>query len=138
MNSQLRQAELTHITHRSLLHAPAAVLALALVMLASCGASEEQMAQQMLEQARTALRHKQYSEARDSILSLRQKHPTAINARRQGILLLDSIELQAAADSLTGAQGEDWERLDVKRRFYERKLLEDQKRAARDKQTSTE
>lgn len=125
-------------THPSLLHAPAAVLALAIVMLASCGASEEQMAQQMLEQARTALRHKQYSEARDSILSLRQKHPTAINARRQGILLLDSIELQAAADSLTRAQGEDWERLDVKRRFYERKLLEDQKRAARDKQTSRE
>ncbi len=124
--------------HPSLLHAPALVLALALAMLASCGASEEQMAQQMLEQARTALRHKQYSEARDSILSLRHKHPTAINARRQGILLLDSIELQAAADSLTGAQGEDWERLDVKRRFYERKLLEDQKRAARDKQTSRE
>lgn len=121
--------------HLSIKHALAAALTLLLVMLSACASNEEREAQQMLQQARSALRHRLYSEARDSILSLRKKHPTAINARKQGILLLDSIELQAAADSLTKAEGNEWERLDVKRKFYERKLQEDQKRALRELQT---
>lgn len=121
--------------HLSIKHTLAAALTLLLVMLSACARNEEREAQQMLQQARSALRHRLYSEARDSILSLRKKHPTAINARKQGILLLDSIELQAAADSLTKAEGNEWERLDVKRKFYERKLQEDQKRALRELQT---
>ena len=121
--------------HLSSKHTLAAALTLLLVMLSACASNEEREAQQMLQQARSALRHRLYSEARDSILSLRKKHPTAINARKQGILLLDSIELQAAADSLTKAEGNEWERLDVKRKFYERKLQEDQKRALRELQT---
>ena len=121
--------------HLSIKHTLAAALTLLLVMLSACASNEEREAQQMLQQARSALRHRLYSEARDSILSLRKKHPTAINARKQGILLLDSIELQAAADSLTKAEGNEWERLDVKRKFYERKLREDQKRALRELQT---
>lgn len=121
--------------HLSIKHTLAAALTLLLVMLSACASNEERKAQQMLQQARSALRHRLYSEARDSILSLRKKHPTAINARKQGILLLDSIELQAAADSLTKAEGNEWERLDVKRKFYERKLQEDQKRALRELQT---
>ena len=121
--------------HLSIKHTLAAALTLLLVMLSACASNEEREAQQMLQQARSALRHRLYSEARDSILSLRKKHPTAINARKQGILLLDSIELQAAADSLTKAEGNEWERLDVKRKFYERKLQEDQKRALRELQT---
>ena len=121
--------------HLSIKHTLAAALTLLLVMLPACASNEEREAQQMLQQARSALRHRLYSEARDSILSLRKKHPTAINARKQGILLLDSIELQAAADSLTKAEGNEWERLDVKRKFYERKLQEDQKRALRELQT---
>lgn len=121
--------------HLSIKHTLAAALTLLLVMLSACASNEEREAQQMLLQARSALRHRLYSEARDSILSLRKKHPTAINARKQGILLLDSIELQAAADSLTKAEGNEWERLDVKRKFYERKLQEDQKRALRELQT---
>ena len=121
--------------HLSIKHPLAAALTLLLVMLSACASNEEREAQQMLQQARSALRHRLYSEARDSILSLRKKHPTAINARKQGILLLDSIELQAAADSLTKAEGNEWERLDVKRKFYERKLQEDQKRALRELQT---
>ena len=119
----------------SIKHTLAAALTLLLVMLSACASNEEREAQQMLQQARSALRHRLYSEARDSILSLRKKHPTAINARKQGILLLDSIELQAAADSLTKAEGNEWERLDVKRKFYELKLQEDQKRALRELQT---
>ena len=121
--------------HLSIKHTLAAALTLLLVMLSACASNEEREAQQMLQQARSALRHRLYSEARDSILSRRKKHPTAINARKQGILLLDSIELQAAADSLTKAEGNEWERLDVKRKFYERKLQEDQKRALRELQT---
>lgn len=121
--------------HLSIKHTLATALTLLLVMLSACASNEEREAQQMLQQARSALRHRLYSEARDSILSLRKKHPTAINARKQGILLLDSIELQAAADSLTKAEGNEWERLDVKRKFYERKLQEDQKRALRELQT---
>ena len=121
--------------HLSIKHTLTAALTLLLVMLSACASNEEREAQQMLQQARSALRHRLYSEARDSILSLRKKHPTAINARKQGILLLDSIELQAAADSLTKAEGNEWERLDVKRKFYERKLQEDQKRALRELQT---
>mgnify|MGYP004561627483 FL=1 len=121
--------------HLSIKHTLAAALTFLLVMLSACASNEEREAQQMLQQARSALRHRLYSEARDSILSLRKKHPTAINARKQGILLLDSIELQAAADSLTKAEGNEWERLDVKRKFYERKLQEDQKRALRELQT---
>lgn len=121
--------------HLSIKHTLAAALTLLLVMLSACASNEEHEAQQMLQQARSALRHRLYSEARGSILSLRKKHPTAINARKQGILLLDSIELQAAADSLTKAEGNEWERLDVKRKFYERKLQEDQKRALRELQT---
>ena len=121
--------------HLSIKHTLAAALTRLLVMLSACASNEEREAQQMLQQARSALRHRLYSEARDSILSLRKKHPTAINARKQGILLLDSIELQAAADSLTKAEGNEWERLDVKRKFYERKLQEDQKRALRELQT---
>ena len=121
--------------HLSIKHTLAAALTLLLVMLSACASNEEREAQQMLQQARSALRHRLYSEARDSILPPRKKHPTAINARKQGILLLGSLELQAAADSLTKAEGNEWERLDVKRKFYERKLQEDQKRALRELQT---
>lgn len=113
-------------------------LMLGTTMLTSCDSGEEEKAQQMLQEARAALRHRQYSEARDSIFSLRQKHPTAIDARRQGILLLDSIELQAASDSLNKAEGEEWERLSVKKKFYERKLQEDERRAAQERRNKEE
>ena len=79
------------------------LLALALMGLAACssGNKEEQQASRMLGDARFALRHGHYDEARDSILSMRRQHPTALQARRQAILLLDSIEMLAATDSLT-------------------------------------
>ncbi|MGM9621515.1 MAG: hypothetical protein ACI3X4_08700 [Bacteroidaceae bacterium] len=124
-------------------HSPSSLIAMAALMLGttmltSCDSGEEEKAQQMLQEARAALRHRQYSEARDSIFSLRQKHPTAIDARRQGILLLDSIELQAASDSLAKAEGEEWERLSVKKKFYERKLQEDERRAAQERRNKEE
>lgn len=102
-----------------------------LLMLCACGGNEaNEKAARMLSDARFALKYGHYSEARDSILSLRQKYPTAIEARKQAILLLDSIEMTAAADSLKNAQGEEWERLHIKQQFFERKLLEDKKKDA--------
>ena len=98
------------------------------LMACSSGNKEEQKAMRMLGDARFALNHQHYDEARDTILSMRRQHPTAIEARRQAILLLDSVEMAAAADSLKQAEGPEWERLDMKVKFYERKLQEDQKK----------
>ena len=102
-----------------------------LLLLSACGSDNTgENAARMLSDARVALRYKHYAEAKDSILSLRQKYPTAIEARKQAILLLDSIEMAAAADSMQNAQGEEWERLHIKQQFFERKLLEDKKKDA--------
>lgn len=88
----------------------------------------DKAAARMLGDARFCLRHGHYAAARDTIFSLRRRYPTAIEARRQGILLLDSIELTAARDSLQHAEGPEWERLHVKAQFFERKLMEDHKK----------
>lgn len=130
-----------------------------LMLLAGCSLFEsdqerqERMGAVILSQAREALYAARYDEARDSIMSLRQHTPLAFDARQQAILLLDSIELMAAKDSLAAlppsvrqmhittpttedaiaiAKGElplvdEYERLLVKVQFYERKLLEDQR-----------
>ena len=99
---------------------------LMLSLMACSGNKEEQKAMRMLGDARFALKHQHFDEARDSILSMRRQHPTALEARRQAILLLDSIEM--AADSLKQAEGPEWERLNMKVKFYERKLQEDKKK----------
>lgn len=99
------------------------------VLLVGCTKdSPEERAAAMLKEARYALHHHLYNEARDTIFSLRRNCPTAIEARKQAILLLDSIEMNAAADSLKLVTGEEWERLNVKRQFFERKLQEDLKK----------
>lgn len=97
--------------------------------LASCSEPTiEEQAARMVYEARYALGHHHYDEARDTILSMRRRFPTAIEARKQGILLLDSIEMHAAQDSLQYADGEEWERLNIKQQFFERKLEEDKKK----------
>ena len=102
---------------------------LAVVLLAACTKqTPDERAAAMLREARYALHHHLYAEARDTILSLRRNCPTAIEARKQAILLLDSIEMNAAADSLKLVTGEEWKRLNVKKQFYERKLQEDMKK----------
>lgn len=98
------------------------------ILLAACTEkTPEERASKMLREARYALHHHLYNEARDTIFSLRRNCPTAIEARRQAILLLDSIEMNAAADSLKLVTGEEWKRLNVKKQFFERKLQEDLK-----------
>jgi len=81
--------------------------------------------QRMLNEARRELSQKNYSAARDTIMALRVRCSQALHARRQALILLDSIELLGAADSLSQAHGEEWERLDVKHKFFQRKLQED-------------
>lgn len=82
----------------------------------------------MLRKSRCLLVDERYDAARDSILSMRRRYPTALQARAQGILLLDSIEMLAARDSMGSATGEEWKRLSVKAQFFERKLQEDIKK----------
>ena len=105
------------------------IILLAAVLLVACAEkTPDERAAAMLREARYALHHHLYDEARDTILSLRRNCPTAIEARKQAILLLDSIEMNAAADSLKLVTGEEWKRLNVKKQFFERKLQEDLKK----------
>lgn len=109
-----------------------------ILVLASCAAEidVEREGAALLSASRHALDQGMYDAARDSIFSLRHRFPTAVKARRQGILLLDSIELFSSRDSvsmydsgvLVDVTGEDRERLNVKMQFYERKLSEDLRR----------
>ena len=105
------------------------ILFLLACLLTACSKeTPDERAAAMLREARYALHHHLWSEARDTIFSLRRNCPTALEARRQAILLLDSIEMNAAADSLRIVTGEDWKRLNVKKQFFERKLQEDLKK----------
>ena len=104
---------------------PITVLSLMLLLAACAKQTPDERAAEMLKEARYALHHHLYNEARDTIFSLRRNCPTAIEARKQAILLLDSIEMNSSADSLKLVTGEEWERLNVKKQFFERKLQED-------------
>ncbi|MDE5561204.1 MAG: hypothetical protein K2J00_05300 [Bacteroidaceae bacterium] len=101
------------------------IIASVSAMSACGGFSVEEQASKVLERARLHLTDGRYDAARDSILSMRRRFPTALETRAQGILLLDSVEMVAARDSMGGATGEEWKRLSVKARFFERKLQED-------------
>ena len=71
--------------------------------LAACRTAEdvaEESAGLMLDHARELLAQKQYVAARDTILSLRRRHPTALQTRRAAILTLDSVELMETRDSV--------------------------------------
>lgn len=107
---------------------PACLLA-SLICLASCSApSPDEEADVLLQQSRLYLKGGQYDAARDSILSLRRRFPAAIQTRQRALLLLDSVEMAAARDSMGSATGEEWKRLSMKTQFYERKLQEDKKK----------
>ena len=110
------------------------ILPLIAIICASCASSPinpETEASAMLKKSRQHLQDGRYDAARDSILSMREKYPTALKSRAQGILLLDSIEMLAARDSMGSATGEEWKRLSIKAQFFERKLQEDMKKLAK-------
>lgn len=114
---------------------------------------DEREGARQLADARSAFKAGKYDDARDSIMSLRKNHPLAMEARRQAILLLDSVELFAARDSFdalnqmaqlqyvqcldnndapkmldSATYVNEHERLDMKIQFFERKLQEDKKK----------
>ena len=60
----------------------------------------EQQASVMLDEARDLLADGRFAAARDTILSLRRQHPTALQTRRAAIVTLDSVELLETRDSL--------------------------------------
>ncbi len=114
------------------------LLLAALLTLSGCF-RERSEAYDYLDKARNAMALRRYDVARDTIFAMRRRFPEAIDARRQGILVLDSVELQAATDSLNAlrkvpkgmtadeerAHNEEFKRLDMKVKFFQRKLSED-------------
>ena len=100
------------------------------VTFASCDGRQDDNAPAfaMIGQSRKHLAAGDYEAARNAILEMRKQYPAAIQARAAGLLLLDSIELTAARDSLGVAPESDAERLSLKCRFFERKLQEDLKK----------
>ena len=116
-------------------------------VMVSCGERQatvpdpEVQGQQWLSKARTALRDSDFVAARSCIDSLRNRCAEALNAREEGIVLLDSIELAEARRQLAEAgkaaaqQGLDiyardsvdtqLDRMATKVRFFEKKLEHD-------------
>ena len=91
----------------------------------------------LLSEARTLCQAGRYDAARDTIQSLRLTCPLAIEARKQAILLMDSVEMLAAQDSLAtlpermdtalAGYAAEYERLSLKAQFFQRKLEHDKK-----------
>ena len=91
----------------------------------------------LLSEARTLCQAGRYDAARDTIQSLRRTCPLAIEARKQAILLMDSVEMLAAQDSLAtlpermgtalAGYAAEYERLSLKAQFFQRKLEHDKK-----------
>ena len=96
----------------------------------------EKTAQQYLSQARSQLAQKQLEAAKATIGDMRKKCYQAITARKEGILLMDSIDLEMARQELVRTDrllhaGEpqlsqsDFDEACRKVEFYERKLRHD-------------
>ena len=97
----------------------------------------EQEAQRKLQTARVFMQKEDFSQAKKTIEAMRKKDYLAITARKEGILLMDSICLQEAKMQLTKtdslqqvgkASGTQLEEACQKEQFYERKLQFDKQR----------
>ena len=71
-----------------------------LVLLASCGNSEEKKANLKLDAARTAFAEGDYNEAKMQIDSIKILYPKAFEARKAGIALMQQVELKEQTESL--------------------------------------
>lgn len=60
----------------------------------------EEEASRMLDSARQLMYTQNYDAAKDTVLSMRKRFPGAFNARTEGIIVMDSISLLEAQDSL--------------------------------------
>ena len=97
----------------------------------------EQEAQRKLQTARVFMQKEDFAQAKKTIEAMRKKDYLAITARKEGILLMDSICLQEAKMQLTKtdsmqqvgkASGTRLEEARQKVQFYERKLQFDKQR----------
>lgn len=97
----------------------------------------EQEAQRKLQTARVFMQKEDFSQAKKTIEAMRKKDYLAITARKEGILLMDSICLQEAKMQLTKtdslqqvrkASDIQLEEACQKVQFYERKLQFDKQR----------
>ena len=72
----------------------------ATLVLASCGNDAEKKANERLTTARTAFEQGDYNEAKLQIYSIKIIYPNAFDARREGISLMQQIELKEQQQSL--------------------------------------
>lgn len=79
---------------------------LVILFFLSCGQknNEEAGGQACLTEARKALKENNFKGARNSIEKMRKEFPMSLNAREEGILLLDSINLAEAHVQLVAWQ----------------------------------
>ena len=100
----------------------------------------EKEGQICLKEARSALSNKKYNDARTSIEKMRKDFPLALNAREEGILLLDSVNLFEAENQIKIVNQQlrdnnsnqdslqiEFDDLFQKSKFYKRKLEHDKK-----------
>jgi len=70
-------------------------------LLSACGGTNKhQEAEDLLQQAQSLYEQGQYTAAKDCIISIRQNHPNAIDARKKALKLGWDIELKVAQDEL--------------------------------------
>ena len=98
-----------------------------LLALAACsGKPQDNAARDMMLNARQLLAQRKFQAAEDTILAMRQRYPNAIDVRREALLLLDSIRMEGALDSLTfAATPDEQDRLRMKAEYNKRRLTRD-------------
>lgn len=69
-------------------------------LLSACGDSRQKAAEQMLERATLLFDRQQYDRALIVIDSLRKEYPTAIDIRKQALVLQQNIELTRSQEEL--------------------------------------
>ena len=73
---------------------------LGLALLASCGDGGEKEAQKRLQKAEAALQQENFSEAKLQIDSIKVLYPKAFEARKQGIKLMQQVDLKEQSKTL--------------------------------------
>ena len=79
----------------------AGLLLLGAVLVAACSDNGEGQARQHIEKARTALQNGKFSEAKLQIDSIRMLYPKAFEARKEGISLMQQIDLAEQQQTLS-------------------------------------
>ena len=76
------------------------IFSLVLLLLTACGDGGEKKAQEHLRKAEDALKAEQFSEAKLQIDSIKMMYPKAFEARKQGIKLMQRVDLKEQQKSL--------------------------------------